>query len=215
MNQGGHNTPWDGTPYSDAELVALAQHQGARWAADALIVRHFEYTRKIVARLALAAALQPHDVENAQQDAFFAMRRAILRYDLSNPAYPFRGFLRKLVRDRFRDFLKRWWRRRRRECLCGDTLLGTDGAAAMPPWLAALAGWQGEPLLAAQQREALAALDRAVGAFDETERRQWEEWCRDTPADVLARRLGCCPGTIRRQRQKLLATLQEQLGSKY
>jgi RNA polymerase sigma factor (sigma-70 family) len=215
MNRSDQRTTGHESSYSDAELVALARSEGGCWAAQELILRHLEDVRELVARLAQTAGLQPRDVENAQQDAFFAMRRAVLRYDLGNPSRPFRCFLRRVVRNRFQDFLRRWWRRRRRVFFMGDVLPGTEGCAAAPEWLAVPIGGQDEPHHAVQWREARAALDRAVGALDERERWHWEEWCRGTPADVLARQLGCCPHSVRRQRSKLLATLRAQLGSKY
>jgi len=71
---------------ADEALVVLAQecpHLGAR---KEVILRHFPGAARYIAKLARDAGLGREDMEEAQQNAEFAIEEAIDRYDLGQLA---------------------------------------------------------------------------------------------------------------------------------
>ena len=105
------------TLMEDGPLVVLSK-EGYRPAETELLLRYLAWTQNLVAYLARCTELNEHDVEDASQDAMFAVPIAIARYrtcELDKPAgRSFRSFLRRVVTDRFKDFVKQHWRRKNR-----------------------------------------------------------------------------------------------------
>jgi RNA polymerase sigma-70 factor (ECF subfamily) len=77
-------------PVTDAELAAQARG-GSSEAFGALVERHAERAR----RVARAALLDPHDADDAVQDALFSAWRALDRFDVARPFGPW--FLKIVV----------------------------------------------------------------------------------------------------------------------
>lgn len=87
------------SPVTDAELAAQACG-GSSEAFGALVERHAERAR----RIARAALLDPHDADDAVQDALFSAWRAIGRFD---PVRPFGPWFMKIVVNAAADLRRR------------------------------------------------------------------------------------------------------------
>jgi RNA polymerase sigma-70 factor (ECF subfamily) len=99
------------SPVTDAELADHAQG-GDSEAFGALIERHAERAR----RVARAALLDPHDADDAVQDALFSAWRALGRFDVTRPFGPW--FL-KIVVNAAADLRRRRALRRTEEVPAG------------------------------------------------------------------------------------------------
>jgi RNA polymerase sigma-70 factor (ECF subfamily) len=86
-------------PVTDAELAAQARG-GSSEAFGELVERHAERAR----RVARAALLDPHDADDAVQDALFSAWKALGRFDVARPFGPW--FL-KIVVNAAADFRRR------------------------------------------------------------------------------------------------------------
>ncbi len=99
-----------GDVLGDEELAFLAKDCACPAARQELLLRFYDWSNRLIARLARRYGLSPPDVEDAQQDAVFGILKAIYRFD------PFRGcngnrvcfqsFLHRILSDRFKDFVK-------------------------------------------------------------------------------------------------------------
>jgi len=87
------------SPVTDAELAAQACG-GSSEAFGVLVERHAGQAR----RIARAALLDPHDADDAVQDALFSAWRAIGRFD---PARPFGPWFMKIVMNAAADLRRR------------------------------------------------------------------------------------------------------------
>ena len=87
------------SPVTDAELAAQAR-AGSSEAFGALVERHAERAR----RVARAALLDPHDADDAVQDALYSAWRALDRFD---PARPFGPWFVKIVVNAAADLRRR------------------------------------------------------------------------------------------------------------
>src|SRR5262249_2113579 len=98
------------TSLRDEELVALVTRSGFHEAGRVLLLRHCEWSRRLITRLARHRGLSPHDTEDALQDAMFAILKAICRYDTLRPGGQngclFQSFLGRVLTNRFKDFVK-------------------------------------------------------------------------------------------------------------
>jgi RNA polymerase sigma factor CnrH len=95
------------SPVTDAELAAQAR-AGSSEAFGTLVERHAERAR----RVARAALLDPHDADDAVQDALYSAWRALDRFD---PARPFGPWFVKIVVNAAADLRRRRTRRRTEE----------------------------------------------------------------------------------------------------
>src|SRR5262249_14436330 len=104
----------DLTKLRDEELVVLAAECHYLPAEEALVLRFHSWCRRRMAQLGRRWHLAPEDLEDAAQDAVFAIVKAKTRYntlEAGNPARcPCRVFLDRVLKDRFKDFLKQLWR---------------------------------------------------------------------------------------------------------
>lgn len=102
----------------DEVLVRLARECGHRPAERELVARYRARVNLLVVRLARRQGLEAAEIEDACQDAVFGVMKAIERYDTNQVGISggcsFRSFLSRVVSDRFRDFVKKHWRRKRR-----------------------------------------------------------------------------------------------------
>jgi RNA polymerase sigma factor (sigma-70 family) len=98
------------TNLRDEELVALVTQSGFREAGHVLLLRHREWSRRLIMRLARHRGLSSHDTEDALQDAMFAILKAICRYETVRPngrnGCLFQAFLGRVLTNRFKDFVK-------------------------------------------------------------------------------------------------------------
>src|SRR5438034_1803623 len=94
----------------DEELVVMAKECGYQPATQELLVRFHDWTNRLIAQQAKHTRLTATDVEDAQQNAVFALLEAVTRYDALEMVKPngcgFRPFLRLVLTARFRDFVK-------------------------------------------------------------------------------------------------------------
>lgn len=110
-------------PVTDAELAAEAQ-RGSGQAFGALVARHAERAR----RVARAALRDPHDADDAVQDALYSAWQGMARFD---PARPFGPWFMRIVVNAAAD-LRRRRKIRRTEAIpegAGDTAPGPDREA--------------------------------------------------------------------------------------
>ena len=109
------------SPVTDAELAAQAR-AGSGEAFGALVERHAERAR----RVARAALLDPHDADDAVQDALYSAWQALDRFD---PARPFGPWFLRIVVNAAADLRRRRKLRRTEEVPAGtpDTRAGPDG----------------------------------------------------------------------------------------
>src|SRR5262249_18328925 len=132
----------------------------------------------LILRLARGLGLAPADIEDARQDAVFGVLKAIARYDplqLDKPqGCHFRTFLRRVLTDRFKDFVKRLWRLERyhrqpdprasglgAESKGGGAAAGSDGP---------FADKKSDPALIAERNELRIRLRETLDQLDETTR---------------------------------------------
>ena len=209
----------DLTRMGDEELVVLAQECGYQPAANELILRYHEWMRGIITQKARRTRLTAADVEDAQQNAVFALREAVTRYDTFEFVKPrgcsFRTFLRLVLTSRFRDFVKHLGRRERHiDRFAPDTgRLDSDGGAdgyrtARPD---GRPNSLGDPAAVAEWQEALARLEDALERLGEEARRMWELLASGLRLHAVAKQLGVSYDSAKRQRQRLLAGLKERL----
>jgi hypothetical protein len=89
----------------DEELVVLAQECGFRPATNELLRRHHSHMSRLIAYQAKQTPLAVHDLEDAQQNAVFALVEAIAGYNTLEMVKPsgcrFRTYGRLVTMRRF------------------------------------------------------------------------------------------------------------------
>jgi RNA polymerase sigma factor (sigma-70 family) len=99
-----------GDVLGDEELAFLATNCECPAARQELLLRFYDWSNHLIARLARRYGLAPHDVEDAQQDAVFGIIKAIQRFDpfrvCKGDRACFQSFLHRILSDRFKDFVK-------------------------------------------------------------------------------------------------------------
>ena len=198
----------------DEWLIWYVQDYKCRAARDLLCARCDAEVRALVARLCRAADLQDADVADVQQETFFAVDRAMDRYDLARlggtPPCHFRTFLHHLVVNHVCNVLRRRWRARLRDGRVrreAARALGASTPRGAVHWLACAPDWGGEPSLAAEQAEALADLRQAVVTEGGEKGGLWEGLLAGSDPETLARQRGCSASTVRRERGKMVSRL--------
>jgi Sigma-70 region 2 len=206
---------------AEPALLRLAE-QGSVGAINELFLRYYKDIRSLVASLAWGASLQPLDVDDAQQQAFLAVRRAIPRYSpvCGDPPRPctLRTFLHNAVTKGFhndRRSERRRWLHDRAAWEAAEHALHPTAAPTAADWLAPPPEFRDEPALAAERHEALDALQTELDAQDPLQRELWEESRAGRRLAALARRLRRALYALVRLRQRLLAALKARLGRKY
>jgi RNA polymerase sigma factor (sigma-70 family) len=199
----------------DEELVLMAQECGFRPAANELVLRYHQLMGRLIAYKARQTHLTENDVEDAKQNAVFALFEAIAGYNTLEMVKPggcrFRSYWRLVTMRRFWDFVKQIRRLQKRFHCAGRA----DGNAAAEP----SEGGRGncasnllhqrvnDPGDAAARREVLGKLSQVLERLEEQERALWQDLVAGKKLRQIACELGICYDAVRRQRRKLLAHL--------
>ena len=111
---------------SDAALVLLARHEPNGLAFQELLIRHYDYVRRLVGRRGTEWGWRWDAIEDAQSDATFAIIQAIDRFDPNRSGSngrpcSFRTFLTGVVVDQLIDFGRKRKRYRQRNEISLDS----------------------------------------------------------------------------------------------
>ncbi len=215
--RGSPETQWDSL--ADEDLVALSQTHGHRHpATTALVLRYYVRVCRRVAGQARRRGLPADEVADAQQEAMRAMLEAIDTYGARESAdaapCPFGAFLWAVLRKRWADYLRK---RRRAEDHLDRSIqapLLLQGDAPQPATSARPARrpcHDEDPALAAQGRELRERIGLKVQARGPEDRRLWELANAGLSLRRIAREAGLGYHRVKRQWQKLLTWLAEQL----
>jgi RNA polymerase sigma factor (sigma-70 family) len=203
----------------DEELIVLAQECQFLPARQELLTRYYDWMKRQIVGHARRVGLGRDDMEDAQAEGVASLFEAIAKYDTlqlgRKTACSFRGFVRMVLQARFRDFLKKLWRVRRRqrpssggaaleEAVHGP-LTQTDSS---PPWREA-----GDPVQVVEWREQLERLQAALGQLDERSQLLWKRLAAGASLQELAAELEVSYDRVRRWRQQMLADLGTRLQS--
>ena len=146
----------DLTKLRDEELAVLAAECGFQPAEEELLLRYCDWSNSLIGRFSRLRKVAMPDVEDALQDAVLGILKAIAHYDTLQIGKPngcsFRTFLRRVLTDRFKDFLKHLWRVKSH---FGQPVPARPGQSVRPA---------GEPVASSRDRE------RATGEWD------WPDW---------------------------------------
>jgi RNA polymerase sigma factor (sigma-70 family) len=203
----------------DEELVVLAQECGFRPAANELLLRYHQLMGRLIAYQARQTPLTEADVEDAKQNAVFALFEAIAGYHTLEMVKPggcrFRSFARRVTTRRFWNFVKQIRRLRKRyHCSArasGDPAaeLNQDGSQNYVSHLRNLQ--LSDPGDAAARRELLGRLRQVLERLGAKMQVLWQELAAGNKLRQIARQLGISYDAVKRQRRKLLAQLSSEL----
>jgi RNA polymerase sigma factor (sigma-70 family) len=202
--------PFDFQPAAmdDEALVVLAKECDNGPARTTLLLRYQDWTARLITSLARRRGLSDHDRDDAVQDArFFGLSRAIERYDTRQLGRAggcrFRSFLRRVLSDRFKDFLKHLRRVKARHTPLWSAEAGGEAPAGH--------GRSVDPALEADRQEQRERVRRLVSDLGDRDRQVVEGVCAGCSLRELAPRLGLSYDTAKRLRRKLLAELAARL----
>jgi RNA polymerase sigma factor (sigma-70 family) len=169
---GNHQDLNRGTMLDAEELVSRAKQQGCLASRQELLLRYYQWSNLLIARLARRHRLAPSDVEDAQQDAVFGILKAVHRFDplrirAGNRAC-FEAFLYRILSDRFKDFVKR---RRQNKMYSGSALRGDECGKASGPEEWADCERVNDPAARAELNELHSDFWRSVGNLNDRERK--------------------------------------------
>jgi RNA polymerase sigma factor (sigma-70 family) len=187
----------------DEALVVLAQECGFRPAADEVVLRYHEPMGRLIAQKARQTSLTEADLQDAQQNSFFALLEAIVRYNTLEMAKPggcrFRSYLHLVTVARFRDFVKQVCR--------------VQNRYSCSAWMdeAEVAGPCSDPAEAAARLEALGRLNKSLDGLGENLRVLWHELAAGKSLRQIARDWGVSYDALKRLRRKLLKQIGTQL----
>jgi RNA polymerase sigma factor (sigma-70 family) len=199
----------------DEELVVLAQECEFRPAADELVLRYHEPIGRVIAHKARLTTLTARDVEDAQQNVFFALCEAIASYRTLEMAKPggcrFRSYAGTVALARFWDFVKRV-RRLQKRCHCRAELAGRDPAEGIQRGSRLHALFVprqhcSDPTEAAARQEALRALNQALQSLDHPMQALWQQLAAGQKLRQIAQERGLSYDALKRQRRTLLSKL--------
>jgi RNA polymerase sigma factor (sigma-70 family) len=202
--------------FSDEELVVLARECGFLPARQELLLRYFDPMKKWIAAHAREAGLGAADIEDAQGDGVLASLEAVAKYDTwqlaRNQGRSFRSFLYAVLLVRFRDFLRRLWRTRRRY---GSTLNEPESLESAaehdsdrPTRGAVPLAANADPAQLTECREQMTCLCSALGMLDNRSRCLWERLAAGASLHAIAEDWGVSYHRVRRWRTRLLADLR-------
>jgi RNA polymerase sigma factor (sigma-70 family) len=189
---------------------------------ETLVDRYYVWVFGLIRLWAHGTRLKLEDIEDAVQDAFFALKPAIAHFDPSRATGErsacFRKFFRKLVLDRFHNFVKARSVARRRERALGDRDL-VEGSQC--PALVILDGIPtticgvSSPVRAAIWNEALARLEQRLRKLSWSERILWKLLGSGKRRCVIAEELGTSNEALKQRRQRLVTKLRASLRHDY
>jgi RNA polymerase sigma factor (sigma-70 family) len=186
----------------DEKLVELATRCACRAAVHELILRYHDWMNRLIARQGRRLGLRWVDIQDAQQEAVFAMMEAVAKYDPYQHGKVrrcgFHTFLQLVLTARLKDFAKHL---RRVESRYDRSLSST----------LALEGTERDPTSRAEWNELMARLQQALDQLDDGLRRLWEQLLSGFRLRVVADQLGMSYHMAKRRRQKLLHELRARL----
>jgi len=200
------------TEMDDETLVVLIKECGYQPAEEVLMLRYQEQSNRWIRRLARQRDLNPTDVEDATQDAVFGLLKAVARYDTAQigkmKGCTFYAFLRRVLSDRFKDFVKSLWRyqNRYRRSLSvtdengtsmGDTLCDRDC----------------DPAEKAEREEIQRQFAELVEELEPAARQLLEKLLTGERLREVAGQLNISYDAAKRRRRQLLAQLSARMGN--
>jgi hypothetical protein len=201
------------TSLSDNDLVKLSQGDLNSAAARTLFARHTPWMTQLVAARARENHLSREDCEDAKQQTWFVLQKAITRFDASqhDAAHPcsFHTFLRKVLNASLSDFV-RALRRERGHLHRPPPHL--EGIPAQHPHEVLTTRFETtDPADAAAWQEFVSSLDEAYQRLDETDLRRCAELQAGISERGLVRTEAQSYHTIRSWRKRLRVLLWRQL----
>jgi RNA polymerase sigma factor (sigma-70 family) len=205
---------------ADEELAVLAQECSFRPAANELVLRHHPRLSRLIAHQARQTTLTAADVQDAQQNAFFALLEAIAHYNtfemVKLAGCSFRTYARLVTTRRFCNFVKHI-RRQQKRYPCAARL---DGNAAAepgqdvwdPPAPPRAGPRRSDPASAAVRQATLGRLLQALERLEPKLRELGHALAAGEKLRQIAVKWGISYDVVKRQRRKLLAQLRTELG---
>jgi RNA polymerase sigma factor (sigma-70 family) len=175
--------------------------------AEALMLRHEPWARRLIASRARCTSLEPADVEDAQQEALLALGKAIDQYGRARVEagyLSFRAFAAKVVINSFNDYLRR---QRRTEQRLDRSAAAMEGLNSMPDPARAV-----DPQGVLIDRECQNACLDALSQLEEKDRRLVEQYVAGERLRVVAEDLDDLYLVTKRRWQTLASSLRRQLG---
>jgi RNA polymerase sigma factor (sigma-70 family) len=201
----------DLNPLQDEALVVLAKECGYQPAETALVLRYRGWSGSLVGGLARQRGLSAVDTEDAVQDAVFGILKAIARYDTLQlgraNGCSFAAFLRRVLTDRFKDFLKHLWRVQKRY-RCSLTAAEDDGGDGGP---APCEAREADPAQAAARAEWQKRFREVLAQLDASERELVDVLLSGVTVRAAADRLAISYDKAKRRWRKLRADLARRL----
>jgi RNA polymerase sigma factor (sigma-70 family) len=201
--------------FRDEELVVLATECDFLLARQELLLRYYDWMWQEIAARARRARLASADVEDAQEEGVFSLLEAVACYDtlqmVTKNGCRFRSFLHTVVAARFRDFLKKLRRTRRRfgrafcEAENGDDGAGHGRGSSRNAKLLAIGA---NPAQEAERREAMACLHRALDRLEGRLRLLWDRLAAGAALHELAAEWDVSYDQVRRWRKRMLNDLK-------
>jgi RNA polymerase sigma factor (sigma-70 family) len=200
----------------DEELVVLAQECGFSPAAHELLLRYHQPMGRLIVYLGKRTPLTDNDLEDAKQNAVFALVEAIACYNTLELVKPggcrFRTYGRLVTMRRFWDFVKQNGRLHKRFRCPGQG----DGNVAAEPGQCASASvrqnqWSSDPGDAAARDEMLERLNQVLQRLEPHLRQLWDGLVAGEKLHEIAVARGISYYAVKRQRWRLLAKLRTAL----
>jgi RNA polymerase sigma factor (sigma-70 family) len=196
---------------TEDDPIRLPHPAGFPAAAGSLLVRHFQWVRRIIAREARQVGLARADTEDAQQEGMFAFWHAVAKFETRDqPARSsFRTFLWIVIMARFRNYvrrLRRWEDHYDRTVRPEDH----DGASRNEHvW----ADERENPVAQLTGQEFQGRLDEAINSLKPLARKMWEQLAAGQALRAIAAELQMSYDQGKRLRQRVLADLAHELRS--
>jgi RNA polymerase sigma factor (sigma-70 family) len=181
------------SPVRSEELVVLAKECDYQPAQEELLQRHDSGARRLIASLAAPVSLSPADLEDAQQQAEFALMEAIASYDTAHigkqDGCSFNTHLHQVVTRRFQDFLKsrRRYERGLDRSKSAETASESGHSKTSPR---AHDSARDDPARRAQRREANERLREVLDRLDPDQRQLWDRLAEGMKLRDIAEELG-------------------------
>ncbi len=214
----------DGRDHTTAEdeLLRLVHEQGSAQAAAELVLRYFPELERLVAWVVRKERLEGHDVEDVVQATFLKLLAAVRKYARGWFAGRYRCRLRTYLGTeavhRARDAARHLRCCRQHEaqapCSAAEATAGAAATAALH-WLAPPAVLKDDPVLVAEQREALAGLDDAVARLSAEDRQVLQNSRDGISPQETAVLLDVSASTVHRRLDSIVCRLRDQIGSRY
>ncbi len=214
----------------DEQLVVLVQECGFRPAANELVLRYHPLMGRLIAHQAKQTPLTRDDIEDAKQNAVFALFEAIAGYNTREMVKPggcrFRSYGRLATTRRFWNFVKQIRRRQKRYTWFARVEGGwPELSGAKPRSSTQCRGFEdsapatlsasyrqperiSDPAVAAARQEAFGRLRQALERLKEKKRALWQALAAGKKLRQIACEQGISYDAVKRQRRTLLAHLR-------